>query len=1186
MTAETPDWVENPYVGPVSFRLGDTLYGRDRERDDLLDLLIAERIVLLYSPSGAGKSSLIEAALIPALRDADFEVLPTIRVTHALPPDPSMTAPRNRYTMGVLLSLEEGVPAEAQQPVAELATMSLREYLARHADRDDRPGNEVLVFDQFEEVLTADPTDETAKHEFFRELGEVLKDRGHWALFSMREDFLAALDPYLRYIPTRFRTTFRLDLLSVPEALEAIRRPAERLQVDFTEEAAWQLVDDLRIVRVQRPSGVTEVLGSYVEPVQLQVACHLLWSMLPPYSMHISRADVEALGRVDQALGDYYAESVRMAADRTGVQERVIRDWFEEHLITPQGLRSQVLQGPAASSEAGLRLLGELLDAHLVRAETRRQATWYELSHDRLIEPVRRDNATWRTAHLSSVERAAMLWEQEGKPDRLLLLGSDLDAAENDEAVREDNLTDRQREFLTASRRADDQVRRDARTAATLRRSARRLRLTAGLTTLLAMVSIVLVVISVTAYRQSDADRRTADEARSRAQAQEVASRLLLDAQNDLGSDQDRAVALAAAGARTYPSSDLPDHVRDVLYRASNSPVSLALRGQSGPTTSAMISGDASVVIAANADDIRVWDRASGRERARLALEEGEEVNAIDATADGRIIVAGTEQGTLLLWDVEDTAEPLRWKEGDRAVYGVAWSPDEETFASVGWGTRVRLWARDGTLQKAVDDFGSSYVSSAAFSPDGRLLATVGSSAEVVFWAVPSGDEVSRLPMSEEGWTVVFGKDGATLATVSATAVTVWDLEDWTPRSTFEEDSSLFRVVDTELTQVLSVDPFGSVTVYDLASGTTLSSSTVPGASIRGAEFDTDADRVLVFGDDVDPAFWDLRPSGEFEFLTAAAVGGGTLFTAWSDGSLSRSIGPDYSSERAPLPAPTDDSVYELSADANGTRLAAVTLSGRVAVWDTTTGTPLATLDEFVWDAELTPDGTVLVTADFSGGVSTWNATTGDKIRDVLDGDQGVAELDVSPDGSTVAVGLQRAFPANANATLAVVAPLAGGETVPLGPLPEEKAALPPAASAVAFDSDGKTVIVGTDDGRLARFDAASGQSQWPNDLEPHQGEVREIVAAEDGTVLTIGADENVVMLDADGSETRRVAAGSRTFAAVLTPDLEEVVLMTEDAGAVSVPLDDDALVDLVESKVIYHLPAKACERYGLDAGC
>src|SRR3712207_3254009 len=518
MTAtDTGRRVGNPYVGPTSFRLGDDLYGRDREREDLLDLLVAERIVLLYSPSGAGKTSLLEAALTPALQAAGFEVLPVIRVTHTLEPRPGAPTPRNRYVMSVLLSLEEGLLPEEQRPVTELATLTMREYLEIRADRDGRPGNEVLVFDQFEEVLTADPTDEPAKHAFFRELGEALRDRGYWALFSMREDFLAGLDPYLAQVPTRFRTRFRLDLLSVDQALEAIRLPAERAGVDFTEEAARQLVDDLRTVRVQRPDGVSEVLGSYVEPVQLQVACHQLWSKLPPDATRITRADVQALGRVDQALAGYYAERVCRAAERTGVPERTIREGVEERLITPQGLRSQVLEGPERSGEAGLRLLGELLDAHLVRAETRRQATWYELAHDRLIEPVRRDNAAWRAQHLSSFERAAALWEEEGRPDRLLLLGADLTAAEQDDVVRSGALPHRQQEFLEASRRADEQVRRDQQTAAVLRRSARRLRTAVAVVTLLFVAAGALGAL---AWRNSDRAR----EASALASARELAA--------------------------------------------------------------------------------------------------------------------------------------------------------------------------------------------------------------------------------------------------------------------------------------------------------------------------------------------------------------------------------------------------------------------------------------------------------------------------------------------------------------------------------------------------------------------------------------------------------------------------------------------------------------------------------------
>src|ERR1044071_8656922 len=77
----------NPYIGPRSFQTGERLYGRDRELQDLLGLLIAERIVLLHLPSGAGKTSLVQAALVPQLVAREFDVLPIVRVNLEPPPE-------------------------------------------------------------------------------------------------------------------------------------------------------------------------------------------------------------------------------------------------------------------------------------------------------------------------------------------------------------------------------------------------------------------------------------------------------------------------------------------------------------------------------------------------------------------------------------------------------------------------------------------------------------------------------------------------------------------------------------------------------------------------------------------------------------------------------------------------------------------------------------------------------------------------------------------------------------------------------------------------------------------------------------------------------------------------------------------------------------------------------------------
>jgi hypothetical protein len=59
-------------------------------------------------------------------------------------------------------------------------------------------------------------------------------------------------------VPTRLSNTFRLDLLGVEAALQAIQLPAIGAGVKFLDPAARKLVDDLRQVLVQRPDGEME----------------------------------------------------------------------------------------------------------------------------------------------------------------------------------------------------------------------------------------------------------------------------------------------------------------------------------------------------------------------------------------------------------------------------------------------------------------------------------------------------------------------------------------------------------------------------------------------------------------------------------------------------------------------------------------------------------------------------------------------------------------------------------------------------------------------------------------------------------------------------------------------------------------------------------------------------------------
>ena len=144
-------------------------------------------------------------------------------------PGPDSLPMANRYVLSLLLSLEEARPAEQQMPLAELAGMELADYLDRRQRVSGGSDTEVLIFDQFEEILTVDPTDRAAKEAFFAQVGAALRHRQRWALFAMREEYPASLDPYLRPIPTRLSTTYRLELLGEEAAHWPCSGPPVRL---------------------------------------------------------------------------------------------------------------------------------------------------------------------------------------------------------------------------------------------------------------------------------------------------------------------------------------------------------------------------------------------------------------------------------------------------------------------------------------------------------------------------------------------------------------------------------------------------------------------------------------------------------------------------------------------------------------------------------------------------------------------------------------------------------------------------------------------------------------------------------------------------------------------------------------------------------------------------------------------
>jgi tetratricopeptide (TPR) repeat protein len=391
-----------PYVGPRPFERTTQdrarFFGRDQETQEIVSLIFGHPLVLVYAQSGAGKTSLFNAKVVPTLEENGFKVLPPTRVRGAVPQGIEPQDIANLYVFNALLHLE---PEADPQALADKSLVAFLEERPRTDEAGEKPIPRAIIFDQFEEIFTLYPERWYEQQEaFFHQVAEALAaDPLLRVVFVIREEYLARLDPFARLLPERLRTRFRLERLHQGAALAAVTGPLAGIKRSFAEGVAEQLVEELLKIRVETATGKTKVVtGEFVEPVQLQVVCQSLWRDLPPDVTIITEDHLRAFGDVNQALSEFYERSVKRATRKPGVREGALRAWFERTLITPAGTRGMVYRGRRKTGKIPNVAVDVLENLHLIRGEWRAGARWYELTHDRFIGPIQTSNEAWHVA--------------------------------------------------------------------------------------------------------------------------------------------------------------------------------------------------------------------------------------------------------------------------------------------------------------------------------------------------------------------------------------------------------------------------------------------------------------------------------------------------------------------------------------------------------------------------------------------------------------------------------------------------------------------------------------------------------------------------------------------------------------------------------------------------------------------
>ena len=937
----------NPFVGPRPIETGEKIYGREFETLTLLNLLIAERIVLFHSPSGAGKTSLIQASLIPQLQTRHFRVLPIVRI-HLLPsPDTIQTAQAkgnvlNRYVYSTISSLVKAVPEKDRPAEADLASLKLPEYLVRFPVGELQPESKsplappthapapgispLFIFDQFEQVLTLDPVDQSAKQTFFEQLGQVLADTGCWALFVIREDYLAGLDPYVLYVPTRFKTTFRLDLLNTRAARQAIQKTADDGGVEFSDPAVDKLIDDLRLVKVQQLDGtLIEKPGPYIEPVQLQVVCRRLWDGLPSGLTKITETEVVSIGNVDQSLAAYYADQVASVSIQSKAPERLVRDWFQHKLITEQGGRGAVLKGVDTSEGLDNQAILLLENAHLVRAEQRAGTTWFELAHDRLVAPIRQENEIWFRDHLSDLQRQAGVWEREKRPDRLLLREQTLKKAQEWASAHDSELTPYEREFLQNSldtqaqaeqqrqlqadrQLAEERALAERQRAEDREQAAVRLRQRLIMAIIAGAIALILFIVAAASAYSAIRQRQIAETAQKVAEtAQAVAAANAGEAieesnrANVAQANAEIAEATAIGAAKTAQAD------RDLKTTAESVARSLASTAVAEATAQVPLAGsrllaaqalsyletkpDISALLGIEAYRIQPTWEALNLLLTRILREPGlivrgyggslpdqpSSANAVALSPDGKLLAWGRGDGAVLVREISTGVTRSRTLHTQK-VSSVAFSPDGATLASSGYDKHIFLWDVAHLADKAyrpVELKGDpdTLVLSLAFNPDGdRLAAGVGEFIEV--FNLDTHEQIVRMQHSDYVYSLAWSPIGNWLAAGDVDSnLIVWDPSNGqrfnTPGGVLPK-GGVYSLAWSPDSRLLAVgDGIGKVILYDIQRGESIGQPFQDHTrTVLGMDFSQDGRLLATGGADNKIFFYDvptLSKAGEYD---------------------------------------------------------------------------------------------------------------------------------------------------------------------------------------------------------------------------------------------------------------------------------------------------------------------------------
>jgi WD40 repeat protein len=1031
-------WIHGcPYRGLLPFGESDAdvFYGRERKTTELAVQVAHQAagsgIVVVTGASGAGKSSLVRAGLLPALargtQVTGSENWPRVVLTPMADPLSELAAHIAALNGSDASSVRAGLAAHP-----ELAHLAVRQAVVADDRRRIQAGRApavshsrlVLVVDQFEQLFTLNPgrDGEAGRRAFIIALHTAATHRTGAdgippavVILVVRGDFCDRCAAYPELADALGNKQFVVGPMSESDLRRAISGPAEAAGLRIDAALPDTIIADLLVSGGEDPVGALPLLSQ---------AMLLTWE-----DREGNRLTSHGYGQAGGVRQAVQASANAVYNSLSPQQQALAREIFRSMTVT--GRDGRLGGRPVARDElyssrqdSDRAHIDAVLEAFASKRLIVLDSDTTQIAHDVLLTawPELRgwlddDQASW-ILH-GQLEEDALAWGERGSDPSYLYRGSQLFALAqardqwSASPLRYPAMTRNQEDFLHASERAEG-------------RAARWRRIVATFLIVLLTGSLAGAGVAVSAARNANRQRATA------VSDQLAAESIALD-----HLDPVTASLLAAAAWRVTPGPQ----ARESLLQAFAQP-ERAVFADPNPTgrEETVFSPSEKILITAGGV-LQFWDSATHRRiGSPVRLPRG--TLAVASSPDGKTVATVDFDNLARLWNAvthQQVGPPIG------GVTDVTFSPEGKTLATAGEDGTARIW--NVTTHRQVGPpmtAGSASLNALAFSPDGRTLATVGADGMARLWDVATGQQIGapmtastgRGPTLRPAAAVAFSPSGTMLATAGDDGTArLWNVA--THRQIGQPIiGSGVRDLDQRSLTAVAFSPSGTILATSAADGTArlwdvmtheqigapLVASIGVGAS--DVAFSPDGLTLATGGFDSTARLWDV----DFGYQAGASISaaqdlnavaftpsGKTLATAGFDGTARRW---DLATRRQTGPVVTgspqaDSALLNSTGTVEAVSGSAASASGSLVTamksFDIASGRqigPQVVPPSGASSSAISPDGHILATGgDQNGQVQLWATSTGREIQPPLDAGLGfdVDALAFSGDGRLLA---------------------------------------------------------------------------------------------------------------------------------------------------------------------------------------